>query len=255
MSRADCQSTCGQKIWDLRPSNSRLAAGQMADTTSERVSKRTGLTALRPQNKASNKLALKGHVMSKTRSKDARNTRFVGVVAFSLLTTFLALSMGPAGCGLDMSRDMSLGPGDAATQPADELAQSPDPSITTVTIRFRNFAVTEAVNVEFYASNNPLAEIPDDLFVEENLVTSSIGVAGTGILEPLSEDTLDFLCTGDLVLGSLGGSFLDNETGDQLGEGEPRWAQDSALELCGREVLFEFSSVAGEFSVRISISD
>lgn len=187
--------------------------------------------------------------MLKPPKLDAGNMRSTRLAALFVLTT------GLSGCGLDITRDMSLGLGDTVTQPADDLAQSPEPSATMVTVRFRNLALTEAVNVEYYATNTTLTTIPDDLFVAENLVTSSIGVAGTGILEPLSEDTLDFPCTSDLVLGSLGGSFLDNETGDLLGEGEPRWAQDSALELCGREVLFEFSSVAGEFSVRISIND
>ncbi len=165
--------------------------------------------------------------------------------------TLVAVTALFAGCGFELPEEVLL----PEIQPTDNVAQSPDPSITTVTIRFRNLAVTEAVNVEFFATNNPLTLIPDDLFVDENLVTSSIGVAGTGILEPLREDTLNFPCTSDLVLGTFGGSFLDNETGDPLGVGQPRWAQDSSLGLCGREVLLEFGRFSGEFGVRISIDD
>jgi len=155
------------------------------------------------------------------------------------------------GCGFDLS---SLPLPDAPV-PTDDGAPNPDPSTTIVTVRFRNLAVVEAVNVEFYAANTPLDSVPDDLFVEGNLVTSSIGVAGTGIIEPLREDVLNFPCTSDLVLGTLGGSFLDNETGDLLGMGNQRWAQDSALGLCGREVLLEYGIFSSEFGVRISIND
>lgn len=137
----------------------------------------------------------------------------------------------------------------------DDVAPSPDPTTTSVTVRFRNLSASEAVNVEFYASTAPLSAIPNDLFVEDNLVTSSIGVAGTGILEPLREDTLAMTCNSDLVIGTLGGSFLDNETGALLGLGQSRWSQDSAQGLCGREVLLEFGRFSGDFGTRLSIED
>ena len=164
--------------------------------------------------------------------------------------TFVAwLSVTSGGCASDMFIE------DPTTAPSDEPAPATDPSTATVTIRFRNVAVDEAVNVEFYATNDPTVELPDGLFVEQNLVTASIGVAGTGILEPLRDDTLEFPCTEQLVVGTLGGTFLDNETGEERGTGVARWARDTALGLCGHKILFEFSNEFGTFTTRVAIGD
>lgn len=123
-----------------------------------------------------------------------------------------------------------------------------------VTVRFRNFSLIEAVHVEFFASTTALQNLPDDLFVPENSVTASIGVAGTGIIVPLSEDVLEFPCADGLILGTTGGSFVDNETGAPLGVGMSRWVQEGPLALCGHTVAFEYFSETGVFMTILSIS-
>jgi hypothetical protein len=124
----------------------------------------------------------------------------------------------------------------------DQTPTSLDASVTPdeVLVRFRNFAESEAVDVEFYATNNPLAVLPDDLFQEANRVTASIGVAGTSIVQPLRVDAITFTCTEHLTMGTTGGSFLDNETGQARGIGTMRWVQEGPLGLCGHVVTFEF---------------
>jgi len=115
------------------------------------------------------------------------------------------------------------------------------PSTTdTVTIRLINLNGAEAVEVEFFATNAPISVLPDELFVAENRIQASIGVAGTGILEPFAEDMIQIACTMSLSVGTFGGTFLDNETGDVLGMGQPRWAQDAPLGLCGGTVTFVY---------------
>ena len=112
---------------------------------------------------------------------------------------------------------------------------------TVVRIRFLNLTSANAVDVEFYASNEPVATLPDDLFVPANRITASIGVAGTGILQPANQDTIGFPCTSTLTLGTLGGSFVDNETGEPHGTGTARWIQEQPLGLCGGIVTFVYS--------------
>ena len=131
---------------------------------------------------------------------------------------------------------------------------SPGPiTADEVFIRFRNFSLTDAVNVEFFASNTALAALPDDLFVDEHGTSVNIGVAGTGILQPLHTDEILFPCTADLVIGTTGGTFIDNDTGEVRGDGDMRWAQDAAVGLCGRSVTFEFGPVADGFITRLTI--
>jgi len=118
---------------------------------------------------------------------------------------------------------------------------------------FRNSAAVEAVNAEFYVGAGPLTEIPDDLYVPDNLVTADLGVAGTGILEPFDTDALLLPCTPDLVIGTTGGTFSDNETGEVRGVGERRWVQAAAVGFCGREVVFDYAAEGEGFLTRITV--
>lgn len=152
-------------------------------------------------------------------------------------------AMTSGGCAFDMAEGDVLRPIEV-----DVSVQN------VVTVRFRNFSLIEAVHVEFFASTTVLQNLPDDLFVPENSVTASIGVAGTGIIVPLSEDVLDFPCADGLILGTTGGSFVDNETGASLGVGMSRWAQEGPLALCGHTVTFEYFSETGVFMTILSIS-
>jgi len=162
------------------------------------------------------------------------------------VTALVTLSLG---CPLEQA---TPNPGN---QQSDVPAPSQEPTQRTVTVRFRNLAVDEAVDVEFYASNVTLETLPESLFVDQNAVSAGIGIAGTGILEPLREDSLEVPCGESLVLGTLGGSFLDNESGELLGHGVARWVSDAPIGLCGRGVLFEYDNEFGTFTTLVSIGD
>lgn len=139
-------------------------------------------------------------------------------------------------------------------------AEDPTPSVTqrpddVVTVRFRNSTLDEAVDVEFYVANELLANIPDDLFVSQNLFTASLGVAGTGIVTPLREDVITLPCSLDLTIGTLGGRFLDNETGEVRGQGVRRWLEERPLGLCGAVVTFEYAGDAGVFTTILQLGE
>lgn len=122
-----------------------------------------------------------------------------------------------------------------------------EPNQDIVLIRFRNLSAWEAVDVGFYATNDELVTLPDDLLVDAFLVSANLGVAGTGIIQPLQDDIIEFPCTPQLTIGTDGGTFLDNDSGELRGVGTARWAQQGPLSLCGTGVTFVFSKEGDEF--------
>ena len=171
----------------------------------------------------------------------------------------LALLMLVAGCSEDLLGSLAgieqadlTQPGDVS--PADAAAPDPVPT-AEVGIRFINATTGEAVNVQFYATNEPLENVPEDLFASEKyLVTANVGIAGTGLIEPGEGDEITFECTDDLTFGTLGGAFLDNETGEPRGRGEMRWLSQAALGLCGQTVTFGFTGNGETFRTRLTIN-
>jgi len=128
-----------------------------------------------------------------------------------------------------------------------------------VTVTFRNLTDSEAVDVEFHTTDEPLADIPADLFDPNNnfLVVRSIGVGGGGRLAPGQSDTIEVDCTDSagLLLGTSGGTFVDNESGDERGRGDERWVQEGAQFSCGATIVFEFAGSGDTFSTRLLIGD
>jgi len=172
-------------------------------------------------------------------------------IAVSIMPVFMlaAVSMlPPGGCTVDLL-EMMVG--------LDQADSSVNPTSTedVVNIRFRNLLTAEAVDVQFYMADSPLANLPADLFTPEHLVVASIGVAGTGILQPQKEDVIQVPCAENLTLGTLGGRFTDNETGEARGTGTSRWVQQGPVELCGSIVTLEFSAgeSEGQFSTWLTI--
>lgn len=148
-----------------------------------------------------------------------------------------------AGCGIDLPTGIVLTPTGGA------------PASDTVTIAFRNHATTDAVDVQFYASNAVLNDVALELFADVNKVQSNIGVAGTGIIEPGEGDVITLPCADDLTIGTAGGRFLDNETGAVRGQGVMRWAEERPLGLCGAVVRIDFSVTGANFDTSIRVLD
>ena len=146
-----------------------------------------------------------------------------------------------AACTIEVAPDPSCAPEDINTPEG------------YVTVRFRNLSVFEAVDVEFFATNESLGNLSEDLFNPANLVTANIGVAGTAIIQPWQVDVVEFPCSDALTLGTQGGRFVDDESGEFRGVGTPRWAQEGPLALCGSVVTFEYSGGDGVFSTALFI--
>ncbi len=134
--------------------------------------------------------------------------------------------------------------------------ETPDdvvPAIQEVTVRFRNMT-SDVVNVQFYATNLPLEILPDDLFADEaNLVTIGIGLGGSGDLGPFVADQIQFECTDDLSLGTAGGEFRDNETGEVYGDGTVRVLEQGLQFSCGAVILFEYQSTGDGYVTTLKL--
>jgi hypothetical protein len=143
----------------------------------------------------------------------------------------------------DIADTPGIAPDSEVARPADQF----------VTIAFRNLATTDAVDVEFYTTMTRPENLPDGLFIEENAVTASLGVAGTGLLVPGSTDVLEIPCNDNLIVGTAGGEFLDNETGETTGRGEPRWLEATSTGLCGAIVGFTFDISGDTFITTVEL--
>ena len=166
------------------------------------------------------------------------------VSGLGLLVALGAMSAG--GCSVAIWPDQGQSGGTSPPSNDDQ---------TKVTLRFVNLAADVGVDLEFYATNEPLDAVPDDLFVEENLVTEGLGFLGSGTLGPEWEDSIDFPCSEDLTIGTRGGTFRDAETNEELGVGVMRWATDRQMGLCGAVATFTFRPEGDGFTTALTVGD
>jgi hypothetical protein len=124
-----------------------------------------------------------------------------------------------------------------------------------VLVRFRNQSTGPAVEVEFFASNAQLSSVPEDLFVDANRVVTNIGLAGQGILAPGEADFVTLPCSDHLTMGTTGGRFLDRESGEPRGQGQPRWIQHAPLGLCGAAVTINYQQDGDAYLTTIRFTD
>jgi hypothetical protein len=78
-------------------------------------------------------------------------------------------------------------------------------------------------------------------------------LAGSGLLAPGSTDAIALMCTPDLVVGTQGGEFRDNESGASRGLGPMRFAMQGPQFSCGATITYTFDDADGNFNVTQSI--
>lgn len=140
-----------------------------------------------------------------------------------------------------------------AARPFDQ--QGDQTSRRVITIRFANLSEVDAVNVDFFVTYASLSVLPNDLFVPQNFYTNDIGVAGTGVLEPRVIDEIEIECTETMTIGTTGGRFLDNESGDHRGVGTSRWLQEGPLALCDGLVIFVYRNDESGFHTTVVVQN
>ncbi len=105
------------------------------------------------------------------------------------------------------------------------------------------------VETQFYVLPQGAGATVDQLMLPNNLVTEGVGVAGTGLLIPLTADHIEVACEDGLTLGVAGGRFLDPDTGEERGRGPARVVQQGLVFDCGAEIVFTYKAQGGGYTV------
>ncbi len=164
----------------------------------------------------------------------------------------LAGAIGTSGCSIALSGGQPPTNGNGPSG-ADEDA---------ILVRFWNLA-DDVVDVEFYLTEEELENFPEDLFVDDHrihgetvLQGQGIGWANQGTINPGESDTLVLECDGDLSLGTTGGTFLDGDTGEELGQGDRIYLrQEDGLFACGAVIDFTYEADGDEFTTTLSLNN
>ena len=172
-----------------------------------------------------------------------RNRSFVWLLPFFGTTLLLSA---PSGCDLasiaiELSQNTNNNSDPIAANPADG----------SIFVAFRNGTADAAIDVDFYVSSEPLSQVPDDLFTPDNLSLAGIGLGSNGRLGPGVQDIVEVTCADGLTLGTTGGTFIDPETGEELGFGTQRWVMQGAQFDCGETIVFEYRHNGDAYSTAL----
>jgi len=167
-----------------------------------------------------------------------------GLACFALLLALLTVSSVACDVALDPNPDN--GSGDEPD------LDNPEPIADNVELRLINLT-SSALRAQIYLGTNGPDETPASLFVSSNLFTERIGLAASGLIQPAGSDTALIDCVDGLVIGTDGGSFLDVETGQELGTGEPRLLQRGFVFDCDDEITLIYRFTNGGYQVDVNL--
>ena len=85
------------------------------------------------------------------------------------------------------------------------------------------------------------------------LQRSNVGLFSRGVIPRLDSDELDLPCAETRVIGTLGGVFLNSDTGEEVGLGTRRVLAQDITFSCGDVIIFEYLEDAGGFTTRVTI--
>jgi hypothetical protein len=107
-----------------------------------------------------------------------------------------------------------------------------------------------AVDVQLYAART--TGDPDAvLFEADNKITAGIGFAGQGFIPAHDADEVVLEADAVAMLGTLGGEFLDEETGESVGAGHRRILTRSLQYLGGDTITFIFHGDTDDFGTSV----
>jgi hypothetical protein len=123
-----------------------------------------------------------------------------------------------------------------------------------VLVRFINLSDV-VVDPEFYATNEPLEDPRNELFVPAYRIQTGIGLAATSRLGPGDFDEITYPCTDTTVMGTAGGKYLDINLGTTLGTGQVRWLVVEVNFDCGNRIIFTYRGEDGDYSTEPPLVD
>lgn len=167
-----------------------------------------------------------------------------GPACFTLFLAILAVSS--AACDVSFQPDPNDGGGDEPD------LDNPEPIADSVELRLLNLT-SSALRAQIYIGTNGPDETPASLFVSANLYTERIGLAASGLIAPAGTDSAEIDCVDGLVIGTDGGRFLDVETGQELGTGEPRLLSRGFVFDCDDEITLIYRFTNGGYQVDVNL--
>lgn len=114
-------------------------------------------------------------------------------------------------------------------------------------------ATRAAVRPDLYVGTNGSDATADNLFAPENIFTNGVGLAGSGLMAPVSSDDVRIDCASGLVIGTPGGEFIDDETGESLGTGPSRILVQGLVFDCGAEITLTFRQTENGFTTTVEL--
>ncbi len=128
------------------------------------------------------------------------------------------------------------------------------PGPNTVTIRMINATPNRALDVQIYATNQAVNNLDTEFFIAANQQLAGIGFAGSGILAPGTDDVISIPCENALIVGTLGGRFLNEDTGEQVGTGTRYVLFQGSQYACGSTITFTYTLAGAGFTTGLSIT-
>jgi hypothetical protein len=123
-----------------------------------------------------------------------------------------------------------------------------------VTVRLVNGSPTAAVDVLLYATGQAVTNADTELFLPANQQLAGIGFAGSGILQPGQVDEVQLDCTAAAAIGTLGGAFLNADTGTQIGTGTRYVLVQGSQFQCGSTITFTYAPSGSGFRTDLAIA-
>lgn len=123
-----------------------------------------------------------------------------------------------------------------------------------VTIRMINASPAQAVDVQLYVAGPGVTNADTELFIPANKQLAGIGFAGSGILQPGQVDEIQVDCSVAGTIGTLGGAFLDVDTGAQIGAGTRYAFWQGGQFQCGATITFTYAPSGSGFRTDVSVA-
>ncbi len=121
-----------------------------------------------------------------------------------------------------------------------------------VTVRVINASPNLAVDVQIYATGQAVNNPDTDLFIPANQQVAGLGFAGSGVVAAGQTDEITLACDQALVVGTLGGRFLNQDTGAQVGTGTRYVLFQGSQYQCGSTIIFTYTPSGSGFRTDVS---
>ena len=165
--------------------------------------------------------------------------------SFSLL---LGVLLQTSSCTISADDLVDDGSGDSSGGDSGVADAAPSGQIRVQLVNDSDYAVA----VQLYATDQT-GDAATVLFVEDNLITANVGFAGTGLLPAGEDDEILLNCDSAVMVGTLGGEFVDADTGEVQGTGQQRVLEQDLQFVCTETITLTYRENDDDFSTTLRL--